>query len=264
VGRAAEPRAARHRGFPGAAPAAGGTGTGAGLAEPGQLVWLGGLAAEVAGAGPTAILLHGNGEDARLWDGVRAELDGVRTVAVEARGHGRTPRGTGPMTIARLAHDLARALDQSGERGLMVGFSDGANVALELAVHRPDLVTGGLVVIGANLYPSGLKPGVWAGVMAGGVVRRALAPLSREARHRADVWSLMTGGPHIAPAALERVEAPTVVVAGDHDVISERHTRLIAEHLPRACLVLVPRAGHMLPLTHPALMARLITDALPA
>jgi pimeloyl-ACP methyl ester carboxylesterase len=211
-------------------------------------------------------LLHGNGEDARVFDAMAPWLAGFKTVALEARGHGRSPRGPEPLTIPRLAADAARALDAArggggargdgGARCGIVGFSDGANVALELALHRPDLVRG-LVLIGGNLTPAGLKPGVrvatvatYAGLVAAGLV-------SRRRRARAEVWGLMVGQPRIDAADLARIEAPALVVAGQKDLIARRHTELIAHSIPGSELVIVPGQGHMLPLTAPAVLGRL-------
>ena len=63
---------------------------------------------------------------------------------------------------------------------------------------------------------------------------------------------------HIDPADLARVAVPVLVVAGERDAVRPEHTRLIADRLPHARLAVVPRAGHMLPLTHPRELAALV------
>jgi pimeloyl-ACP methyl ester carboxylesterase len=72
----------------------------------------------------------------------------------------------------------------------------------------------------------------------------------------------MTKDPHIDPAHLTRVDVPALVVAGRRDLIRPEHSRLIATSLPNARLATVERAGHMLPVTHAAPLAKIVEDFL--
>lgn len=104
---------------------------------------------EVAGDGPTVVLVHAGVCDSRMWDpqwaGYTAEY---RTVRYDLRGFGRSPLSAGTFSHAR---DLATLLDELGiDRATLVAASYGSQVALELAVARPDLVNA-LVVTNASL-----------------------------------------------------------------------------------------------------------------
>lgn len=92
---------------------------------------------------PVFLLVHGLASNAHLWDGVADRLAecGLRSIAVDQRGHGRSARpGTG-FDFPTLVGDLTRVLDQEGGgRAVAVGQSWGGNVVLELAARRPDLV----------------------------------------------------------------------------------------------------------------------------
>jgi predicted MFS family arabinose efflux permease len=73
------------------------------------------LWAEQAGSGPPLVLLHGNGETHRVFDRMAPLLTPRhRLVALDSRGCGRSPRGTGPLTIARMADDVDAALAALG------------------------------------------------------------------------------------------------------------------------------------------------------
>ncbi len=218
-----------------------------------------------AGDGPPLVLLHGNGESHRVFDRMLPVLaPRHRLVALDSRGHGGSPRGDGPLTIARMADDVAEALGTLGLAGVdVLGFSDGGNVALELTLRHPGRA-GRLVVVGANLVPGGLRPGTLAQIRT---VRAGLRVAGRAvpaARRAAERWALMADEPRIVAADLARVEIPVLVVAGDRDVVRPEHTRLIADSLPNARRATVPRAGHMLPLTHPRELAALVEEFLAA
>ena len=114
-----------------------------------------------AGAGEVLILLHGNGEDSTYFvHQIPFLAKHFRVLAVDSRGHGRSPRGGGALSIEGFADDLADFMDERGiARAHLLGFSDGANVAMAFALRRPERVRK-LILNGGNLNPWGMKPGV--------------------------------------------------------------------------------------------------------
>lgn len=225
-----------------------------------------GLHVERTGAGPVLALLHGNGEDSTSLAPVAALLAawGWRVLAVDSRGHGRSPRGDGPLTIARMADDVAAVLAAEGAGPVVVvGFSDGGNVALMLALRHPDAVRA-LVVYGANAVPAGLTARARAEVTAQWLRERAAGAVDPEARARAEVTDLMVHQPRIPLRALGRIAVPVLVAAGEHDVVRRSHTEAVAAHLPAGECLVVPGADHGLPLADPAAFAALVRRFLAA
>jgi pimeloyl-ACP methyl ester carboxylesterase len=215
------------------------------------------LWAEQTGTGRTLVLLHGNGETHHIFDRMVPLLaPRHRLVALDSRGGGGSPRGDGPLTIARMADDVDEALEALGLHGVdLLGFSDGGNIALELTLRHPGRI-GRLVVVGANLFPDGLRA---ASLVPTRLIHRAARLTSHpRAQAYAERLALMTEHPHIEPADLARVDVPTLVVVGRRDVIRPKHSLLIATSLANARLTMVERAGHMLPVTHPKPLARLV------
>lgn len=215
------------------------------------------------GTGRPLVLLHGNGEDHHVFDRMVPALGAGRMlVGIDSRAHGRSPRGTGPLRIASMAHDVAGVLDLLGlARVDVLGFSDGGNVALELAITRPDLLDR-LVVVGANLYPAGLRARTLAEMRAASAVVGTLARVLPPLRGLAERLSLMVHDPRLNPADLAHVRAPTLVVVGENDAVRPEHTRLMVEAIPGARLAVVPREGHMLPVRAPAQLTELVTTHL--
>lgn len=109
------------------------------------------LAGEEAGEGPAVVLLHGLTATHRyvVMGSRTLERSGLRTIAYDARGHGRSSPAQDPAayTYPLLADDLEAVLDELGiERALLAGASMGAHTALAFALLHPERVAGiGLV-----------------------------------------------------------------------------------------------------------------------
>ena len=193
------------------------------------------------GTGEPLILLHGNGEDGSYFERqMDAFASRFRVIALDTRGHGRSPRGEAPFTIRQFADDLLAFMDGQGiERAHLLGFSDGGNIALAFALAHPERV-GKLVLNGANLTTRGVKRSVQAPIELGYRTARLFARFSAKARANAEMLGLMVDDPNVAPEELAALAAPTLVIAGENDMIREDHTRLIARSIPNARLALVP------------------------
>lgn len=193
------------------------------------------------GKGDPLILLHGNGEDGTYFVHQTAYFSKTRRViAVDTRGHGKSPRGTAPFRIRQFAEDLCYFLDglRIGQADIL-GFSDGGNIALAFAIRYPKRVRR-LILNGANLNPGGVKPSVQIPIVVGYHIASLFAGRSEEAKKHAELLGLMVHDPDIGTAELEKVRARTLVIAGTKDMIRESHTRQIYRHLPDARLVILP------------------------
>lgn len=113
----------------------------------------------VKGEGFPLILLHGNGEDGTYFKGQIDEFAKYFQVHVlDTRGHGKSPRGDAPFTIAQFAEDLKEYMDQNQmEKAHILGFSDEGNIALVFALKYPEHINK-LILNGANLDPQGVRP----------------------------------------------------------------------------------------------------------
>ncbi|MBR4585723.1 MAG: alpha/beta fold hydrolase [Bacteroidales bacterium] len=193
------------------------------------------------GSGEPLILLHGNGEDAGYFVHQMEPFSRhFRVIAVDTRGHGQTPRGEAPFTIRQFAEDLRVFMDTQGiVKASILGFSDGGNIAMVFALKYPERVDR-LILNGANLDASGVKRSVQIPIEIGYRMASLFARRSPEARKKAELLGLMVNDPDVKPDELGRIHAPTLVIAGDRDMIKESHTRLIAARIPDARLEIIP------------------------
>lgn len=187
------------------------------------------------GQGQPLILLHGNGEDSTYFEHqIPYFSKDYRVIAIDTRGHGQSPRGEKPFTIKQFAEDLHDFMDEKGiERANVLGFSDGGNIALTFALKYPDRVEK-MIVDGANLFPSGVKPLYQWPIEIGYRIAKMFSKKSDKALRNAEMLGLMVNEPHIKPSELVRLTMPVLVIAGTKDMIKESHTRLIYKSLPDA------------------------------
>lgn len=203
------------------------------------------------GDGEPLVLLHGNGESGAYFaQQIPVFAKQYHVYAVDTRGHGQTPRGEKPFTLSQFADDLRDFLDEHGiEKAHILGFSDGGNIALLFALRYPERVKS-LILNGANLEPKGVRFRYYAEILLTYRLAKLRAKRSETAKRTADLYALMVNEPHIAPESLASLTAPVLVIAGTHDMIAEKHTRLIARSIPNAQLCLLD-GDHFIAAKHP-------------
>ena len=192
------------------------------------------------GRGKPLILLHGNGEDGSYFKHqINCFSANYRVIAIDTRGHGQSPRGEKPFTIVQFADDLHDFMDENCiDQAILLGFSDGGNIALTFALKYPKRVEK-LILNGANLFPSGVKARYQWPIEIGYHIAKLFAKKSKKAKQNAEMLGLMVNEPHIDPVELARLTMPVLVVAGTKDMIKEKHTRLIYKSLPNARLSII-------------------------
>lgn len=188
------------------------------------------------GEGEDLILLHGNGGSSEYFERQIPFFEQYfKVTAVDTRGHGQSERGEGELTLSRIADDLREVLDRLRiEKANILGFSDGGNIAIIFALKYPERVKR-LVLNGANLFLSGatFKANAYAFKSYIKSYFRKNGKLKRE------ILNLMIKEPKIAPSELSAIKAPTLVIAGDHDLIKVPHTKLIADSIKGSALALM-------------------------
>ena len=214
------------------------------------------------GAGPPLLLLHGNGEDGSYFVHQMGAFSLHYTVyAIDTRGHGKSPRGDAPFTMEQFAKDLLAFMDGEGiQRANILGFSDGGNIALTFALAHPGRVSR-LILNGANLDPSGVKPSVQLPIVLGYKFASLFAKKSAEAKRHAELLSLMVNEPRIDPEALQKLRVRTLVIVGTKDMIKDEHTLLIARSLPRSRLEIIA-GDHFIAAKNPGAFNRAVDEFL--
>lgn len=192
------------------------------------------------GTGKTMIFLHGNGEDGTYFEHqMKYFAKMYHVISIDTRGHGKSKRGVMPFTIGQFVEDLHDFMDLHRiKKAIILGFSDGGNIALKFAVKYSEMVEV-LIVNGANLEPGGLKRHVQILIELEYHLAGILAWKSSKARKNRELMGLMVNAPFIEPKDLHSIAVPTLIIAGTSDMIKEKHTKLIADSIPGAELVII-------------------------
>ncbi|MBQ4347657.1 MAG: alpha/beta hydrolase [Firmicutes bacterium] len=203
------------------------------------------------------LLLHGNGEDAGVFASLVPILAPHFTViTMDSRGHGRSDLGDEKLSLNRMAKDVSVLLHRLKMGAInLVGFSDGANIAMILARKRPDLIKR-LILIGGNMTPGGVKFLPQLCCELGYYALCALSrPLAKFKKHR-DVAGLMVKEPFFKPEELSEIKAPTLVVAGEKDMIRISDTLSIVGAISGSKVCIVPDCDHFIPQKKPQELAK--------
>lgn len=187
---------------------------------------------ETQGKGRPLLLLHGNGESHLIFEKSRAELaEHFLLVLPDERGHGQSS----PVLqyhYQQMAEDMAaliRHLNLSDV--LFAGFSDGAIVAILTCLLVPDRISG-LILCGANTSPKAVVPSFR--IRAGLEYFRTKNPLIK----------LMLTEPHITDDMLQKIQVPTLVAAGQHDLIPRKETEHIHRMIQGSTLMILDGEDH--------------------
>lgn len=187
---------------------------------------------EVTGQGRPLIMIHGNGEDHHIFDIANQELKKYFQVyLVDSRGHGSSSK-INSYHYQDMALDVREMIIQLDLKDVIYyGYSDGGVVGLLLASQYPQLISK-LIVSGANLHPRGVAQECYQEMKT--EYKKTKSPLIK----------MMLEEPHIDSRDLKQIQASTLILAGEHDLILEEHTRKIARHIPRSQLEIIPGEDH--------------------
>ena len=187
------------------------------------------LCYEVRGHGDPLILLHGNGEDHRIF---RTELlePHFSCYLIDSRGHGRSTR-LHELHYREMAADILEFIRRLDLHDVtLAGFSDGGIIGL-IAASQTDRIRT-LIACGANASPDGL-------ILPFRMINHVIYALTRS-----PLFRLMIEEPDIRDEELQQITARTLITAGQHDVIRQEETDHIASCIKGAREIIVRHATH--------------------
>jgi pimeloyl-ACP methyl ester carboxylesterase len=204
------------------------------------------------GHGAPVILLHGGLANSDYWGlQVRALTAHYRVIVLDSRGHGRSSRTDAPIGYDLMSSDVLALMDYLHIRqAALVGWSDGAIIGLDIAIHHPDRLTR-LFAFAANSDPSGVKDVGKSPVFAAYEQRAAkeyarLSPTPAQFKaFVANIEHMWATEPHFTDDQLSNIKVPTWIVDGDHDeAIKRENTDHMAALMPGSGELILPGVSH--------------------
>lgn len=204
------------------------------------------------GRGEPVVMLHGGLANANYWGHqVRALQHHYRVIVMDSRGHGRSSRNEQAYGYDLMASDVLALMDHLGiKRAAIIGWSDGAIIGLDIAMHHPERVSR-LFAFAANSDPSGVadiaKSDVFNAYIArAGEEYKRLSPTPNEYKNFVDeITRMWETQPNWTEADLGKIKVPTWIVDADRDeAIKRENTEFMAAHIPEAGLLIQPNVSH--------------------
>jgi pimeloyl-ACP methyl ester carboxylesterase len=204
------------------------------------------------GRGEPVLLLHGGLANSNYWGNqVPALAKSYRVIVVDSRGHGRSTHDEQPYGYDLMASDVLGLMDfLKLPKAAVVGWSDGAILGLDIAIHHPERLSK-LFAFAANSDPSGVANIAQSTVFNAYIARaekeyQVLSPTPDQYKSFVDQISKMwETEPHFTAEQLRVITVPTWIVDADHDeAIKRENTEFMANEIPDAGLLLQPQVSH--------------------
>jgi pimeloyl-ACP methyl ester carboxylesterase len=212
------------------------------------------------GSGAPVILLHGGLGHSGNWGYQAPALlrSGYRVVVIDSRGHGRSTHDARLFTYELMASDVLALMDALRlEKASLVGWSDGAVIALMLAMTAPVRVAG-VFFFGCNMDPSGAKDVEFSPILQRCFSRHAkdyaqLSATPDQFDAFCEAVSLMQQTqPNYSARDMAQISVPVAIVQSEHDeFIKLEHAEYLARSIPNAEFVLLHGVSHFAPLQRP-------------
>lgn len=216
---------------------------------------------EIYGEGEPLLMLHGNGQSiSAFMNQVDDFSKKYKVIIVDCRERGKsTYDKTKELTFDIQVEDLKQFLDQQNIKKVKIlGWSDGGILAILMALKHPDLVDK-IACSGANIFPEGI---IDEDIKDS---KETLAKLIKENKDGKndvyiDLYNLDLKYPNLKYEDLKAIQCPSLIVAGDKDVIKTEHTVKIAESIPKGQLAILPNSTHYVVAEKPELFNSLVMD----
>ena len=202
---------------------------------------------EIYGSGKPLLMIHGNGGSIDAFTKTIPYFSKkYKVIAVDSRAQGRSEDDNDSLSFEMMADDFASLLDTLHiDSAYVIGWSDGGINALLLAIRHPEKVIK-LAATGANITPdsTAFAEGVWQDSKRYYDTSYNKTWKTKQEKNAWKLFLLDWNQPNITLEQLHTIKCPSLIICGDHDVISVEHTVLIYKNIPQAYLWVLPNSRH--------------------
>jgi pimeloyl-ACP methyl ester carboxylesterase len=229
---------------------------------------------ETYGTGRPLVLLHGGlyGEISEYENLIPVLSKNFMVIAIATRGHTKSEIGHQPYTYKLMSNDAYSVIRHITKDSVtLIGFSDGAVIALDLTIRHSDLVKK-LVFASGNVSAASYRPGEMEELkgLTGASLERDMPDFVRERKKLMPepgrwgefvellkhAWINQTT---VTPDQIKSIKCPVLVAAGDRDRYNPIESFVsIYKLLPSAQLAIIPNSDHIIFYRQPALMETMV------
>ncbi len=207
---------------------------------------------EIRGHGQPLVLIHGGGSTIFTSFGriVPALSRHYQVIAVELQGHGHTPDLERPESFDQDADDVAGLMKNLNvNQADFLGFSNGGNTTLKIAMKYPEIVRK-LIIVSAFYKREGMTAGFFDGMKKATLMdmppqlQEAYNKVAPDTSHLINMFekdrSRMINFVDWRDEDLRSIQANSLILSGDHDVVRPEHAVEMYRLLPHAELAIFP------------------------
>jgi phosphatidylglycerol lysyltransferase len=198
------------------------------------------------GTGSTLILLHGNSGSKEFFSTYQKHhFNMFHTIALDSRGHGETVSNDTQYSISQYSDDvIAFCRAKNISEAVVIGYSDGGNIALFLAMKEPKIFKK-LVTISPNYLVSGTTEGSLRFLKAATKVLRVLDGLGLPTRKAIMRFDLMLNDIGITAEELSSTQTSLRILYAEKDMVKEEHIQEMGKLIPGATIKKIGHCNHL-------------------
>ncbi len=208
---------------------------------------------EIYGSGKPLLMIHGNGGSIKAFEhNILYFSKKYKVIVADSRAQGKSTDDKDSLSFEMMADDFATLLDTLHvDSAYVIGWSDGGINALLLAMRHPDKVIK-LVSTGANIWPdsSAYNPSFWQSEKKDYDKQHTKTWITSTEKNTWKLFMLDWNQPNLTLKDLHAIQCPSLIVCGDHDLISIEHTMLIYQNISKAYMWVVPNSPHSTLINH--------------
>ena len=200
------------------------------------------------GQGPPLFFIHGNsGSHQYFKQQIKFFKDRFQLILMDTRDHGKSTNRKDHLSFEQIISDMNVIMNHEKiTKTALFGFSDGANIALTFATYYQQKVSE-MILVSPNITFTQLKP--FQQFISNKLHWAAKHVIRSKKKQR--VFQLAREDLPITEEKINQLNVPTLVVMGDHDIVSPNKMSSFVEALPFGRLSVIKRCGHSVPRLKP-------------
>ena len=198
------------------------------------------------GEGSNLLLLHGNSGSKAIFKKYQLDyFSKYHTIALDSRGHGQSRSKDHSLSYEQQSMDVINFCKSKGiTQANVIGYSDGGNLALWLAVKSPEIFTK-VIAISPNTLASGNKDGVIAAINRYLLTMKRLRRFGLPTRKQIMRFELMLTDTGITEDDLQNIKTEVNILYAEKDMVKEDHILYMADKIPGCQLHKVMNCHHI-------------------
>lgn len=198
------------------------------------------------GKGNTIIMLHGNGMESKYFSKMFDKLTRkFHVIAIDTRAHGHSSRGKKEFSIELFADDVIEFCKcKDIKKATIIGYSDGANIALWIAKKKEGLLDK-LVLISGNYKEEGLYGWFILFLEFYKLVLDIGSKCFKKLKNKYELAQIMLGDIGVDEEDLRKINVSTLVLCADIEVVHIEHTKNISKNIKNSTLKVIKGTSHI-------------------